>query len=48
MQAGGRLGWTGFTWDKHLFPNAKAFLSWYGIYLSVVKENKILNFLGVN
>ena len=27
-QAGEQMGWTGFTWDKHLFPNAKGFLSW--------------------
>ena len=27
-QAGESIGWTGFTWDKHLFPNPKAFLLW--------------------
>ena len=29
FQAGQRMGWTGFTWDKHLFPNPKMFLDWY-------------------
>ena len=29
MQAGERKGWTGFTWDKHLFPSPKLFLDWY-------------------
>ena len=29
MQAGERKGWTGFTWDKHLFPYPKLFLDWY-------------------
>ena len=23
------MGWTGFTWDKHLFPDPKMFLDWY-------------------
>eukprot|EP00117_Sycon_ciliatum_P025367 scpid31380/ scgid21071/ Alpha-xylosidase len=27
-QAGEQMGWTGFTWDKHLFPNATGFLNW--------------------
>lgn len=27
-QAGQSIGWTGFTWDKHLFPNPKEFLDW--------------------
>ena len=27
--AGQRLGWTGFTWDNHLFPEPKMFLDWY-------------------
>ena len=27
-QAGQRKGWTGFTWDKHLFPDPKGFLDW--------------------
>ena len=26
--AGQIIGWTGFTWDKHLFPNPKMFLDW--------------------
>ena len=29
FQAGQRMGWTGFTWDKHLFPDPKMFLDWY-------------------
>lgn len=29
VQAGERKGWTGFTWDRHLFPNPKLFLDWY-------------------
>ena len=29
FQAGQRMGWTGFTWDKHLFPNPTMFLDWY-------------------
>lgn len=27
-QAGERKGWTGFTWNKTLFPSPKAFLDW--------------------
>ena len=27
-QAGQSIGWTGFTWDKHLFPDPVAFLDW--------------------
>ena len=27
--AGQTIGWTGFTWDKHLFPDPKMFLDWY-------------------
>ena len=27
-QAGESIGWTGFTWDRHLFPDPKAFLDW--------------------
>ncbi len=27
-QAGERKGWTGFTWNKNLFPDPKAFLKW--------------------
>ena len=27
-QAGERRGWTGFTWDKHLFPDATKYLAW--------------------
>ena len=27
-QAGERKGWTGFTWNKNLFPDPKAFLDW--------------------
>ena len=27
-QAGQSIGWTGFTWDRHLFPNPKGFLEW--------------------
>jgi len=27
-QAGERKGWTGFTWNKTLFPDPKAFLKW--------------------
>lgn len=27
-QAGQQMGWTGFTWDKHLFPGPSAFLQW--------------------
>ncbi|KAL5486960.1 hypothetical protein EMCRGX_G019505 [Ephydatia muelleri] len=27
-QAGQTIGWTGFTWDQHLFPNPKGFLDW--------------------
>jgi alpha-glucosidase (family GH31 glycosyl hydrolase) len=27
-QAGERKGWTGFTWNKNLFPSPKAFLNW--------------------
>ncbi len=27
-QAGERKGWTGFTWNKNLFPSPKAFLKW--------------------
>lgn len=27
-QAGQRIGWTGFSWDRHLFPNPKKFLDW--------------------
>jgi alpha-glucosidase (family GH31 glycosyl hydrolase) len=27
-QAGQTIGWTGFTWDPHLFPNPNQFLSW--------------------
>eukprot|EP00698_Gefionella_okellyi_P018500 TRINITY_DN5552_c0_g1_i1.p1 TRINITY_DN5552_c0_g1~~TRINITY_DN5552_c0_g1_i1.p1 ORF type:complete len:938 (-),score=168.17 TRINITY_DN5552_c0_g1_i1:17-2830(-) len=27
-QAGETIGWTGFTWDSHLFPNPQAFLDW--------------------
>lgn len=29
IQAGEQIGWTGFTWDNHLFPNPKGFLDWY-------------------
>jgi len=28
MQAGQSIGWTGFTWDNHLFPDPKGFLDW--------------------
>jgi alpha-glucosidase (family GH31 glycosyl hydrolase) len=27
-QAGLRAGWTGFTFDKHLFPDHRKFLQW--------------------
>ena len=27
-QAGQQIGWTGFTWDPHLFPDPKQFLDW--------------------
>lgn len=27
-QAGQQKGWTGFTWDKNLFPDPKQFLTW--------------------
>uniref|UniRef100_K3WK60 P-type domain-containing protein n=1 Tax=Globisporangium ultimum (strain ATCC 200006 / CBS 805.95 / DAOM BR144) TaxID=431595 RepID=K3WK60_GLOUD len=27
-QAGQRKGWTGLTWDKQLFPDAKQFIAW--------------------
>jgi alpha-glucosidase len=27
-QAGESIGWTGFTWDEHLFPDPQAFLDW--------------------
>ena len=27
--AGQSIGWTGFTWDNHLFPEPKMFLDWY-------------------
>lgn len=27
-QAGQRLGWTGYTWDKNLFPDPAGFLEW--------------------
>jgi hypothetical protein len=27
-QAGMSIGWTGFTWDRHLFPDPKGFLNW--------------------
>ncbi|XP_065915296.1 alpha-xylosidase BoGH31A-like isoform X1 [Dysidea avara] len=27
-QSGHSIGWTGFTWDKHLFPDASGFLDW--------------------
>ncbi len=27
-QAGQRMGWTGYTWDKNLFPDPTAFLGW--------------------
>ena len=27
-KAGQRIGWTGFTWDEHLFPNPEGFLDW--------------------
>jgi alpha-glucosidase (family GH31 glycosyl hydrolase) len=27
-QAGQRLGWTGYTWDKTLFPDPEGFLKW--------------------
>ncbi|XP_065176794.1 oligosaccharide 4-alpha-D-glucosyltransferase-like [Sycon ciliatum] len=27
-QAGERRGWTGFTWDKHLFPDPSGYLKW--------------------
>ena len=27
-QAGEEMGWTGFTFDKHLFPDPKQFLEW--------------------
>jgi len=30
VQAGEQIGWTGFTWDNHLFPNPKGFLDWWG------------------
>ena len=28
LQAGMSIGWTGFTWDPHLFPDPKGFLDW--------------------
>ena len=28
LQAGENIGWTGFTWDEHLFPDPKSFLDW--------------------
>jgi alpha-glucosidase (family GH31 glycosyl hydrolase) len=27
-QAGQDIGWTGFTFDEHLFPNYEKFLQW--------------------
>ena len=27
-QAGQSIGWTGFTWDSHLFTQPKIFLDW--------------------
>lgn len=33
IQAGQQIGWTGFTWDNHLFPNPKGFLDWYILVL---------------
>eukprot|EP01124_Arcella_intermedia_P013301 TRINITY_DN1970_c0_g1_i1.p1 TRINITY_DN1970_c0_g1~~TRINITY_DN1970_c0_g1_i1.p1 ORF type:complete len:875 (+),score=128.05 TRINITY_DN1970_c0_g1_i1:356-2626(+) len=27
-QAGQAMGWTGYTWDKHLFPDPSGFLNW--------------------
>lgn len=27
-QAGERRGWTGFTWDKHIFPDPAGYLAW--------------------
>ena len=29
LQSGHSIGWTGFTWDKHLFPDPAGFLDWY-------------------
>ena len=42
FQAGQRMGWTGFTWDKHLFPDPKMFLDWYTI-MSIVIRYKTLS-----
>ena len=33
---GRRIGGTGFTWNKYLFPDPKMFLDWYIIYMQLL------------